>query len=115
MIKGLRIRISSGELKEHMLARSAYHKSRADEKETVVLPDVIKAREALETIGAAKSVANMSKGGYNFDPKDQIDDLKQDIENHRNRSFMYEWLANHLFDDEYDLEETDLRRIEILK
>jgi hypothetical protein len=117
MIKGLRLRVTCAELKEHCLARSGYHAKRAVEKE-LTLPELKAALEAVKgqkhmEMAAAMSV--MNKGGYRLNTESPVEDLEADIVNHRNKALVFQFFASHLFDADYDLEESDLQRLEILK
>lgn len=114
MIEGLRLRVTSDELRSHMIARAQYHRSRADTKEG----ELPKLEEALRTIShqpQSALISNMSKGSYGFDPESQLDSLKADIQSHRNHTAAFEWMAGHLFAEDYNLQESDLKRLQILK
>jgi len=47
--------------------------------------------------------------------EDQLESLRADIRNHRNKALMFEFFAAHLFDDIYELAEDDLHRLEITR
>ena len=113
MIEGLKLKVTSAELKTHCSSRSSYHSTRANEKADK-LPEI---RKSLETIrgSAATTMSMMSKGGYHLDPDDPVKDLERDIEDHRNKSLVFGFFAEHLFDEDYTLREDDLVRLEILK
>ena len=113
MIEGFKLKVTSYELKIHCEARSAYHASRAVQKEEK-LPEL---KKSLETLGnvSPQSLSNMSKGGYNFSQHEPIKDLEQDITEHKNKSLVFAFFASHLFDEDYTLREDDLQRLEILK
>lgn len=119
-IKGLRYQFTSDQLRAHMVDRAKYHDGRADTKETA-LPELRAAVEIVKKAGtqAAASIAAMSKfsnSNYHFDPGTQVEQLEQDIKDHRNKALVFRELSKHLFvDSTYDLDENDLRRLEILK
>ena len=117
MIEGLKLLVRSVELKTHCELRSEYHRKRADEKEAQ-LPKLRESLEVLRGSGLpATSYSNMNKGSqaYHLDPDDPIKDLEKDIQDHRNKSLVFEFFAGHLFDDDYTLKEDDLQRLELLK
>ena len=120
IVKGLRFHFTTLQLNDHMVARAAYHESRADTKETA-LPELRAAVDIVKAAGttAATNIAAMSKfsnSNYQFDPGDQVEQLENDIKDHRNKALVFRELSNHLFAGAtYDLDEADLRRLEILK
>lgn len=116
MIEGLKLRVPSAELREHCVARAAYHCERADVK-AKELPALKDAMEAIKAGGgkAAETIARMSKGGYNFNADSPVDSLEQDIRDHKNRALVFQFYADHLFEEDYTLEKDDLVRLEILK
>lgn len=120
IVKGLRYHYTTEQLRDHMQKRADYHESRASQKEGA-LPEL---KSAVETVkaagrGAATHVAAMSKfsnSNYNFDAGDQVDALENDIKDHRNKALVFRTLSDHLVPNAtYDLEETELRRLEIVK
>lgn len=118
MIEGLKLKIPSSELKSHCSARSQYHKDRAGQKEAE-LPSL---KEALARIKAGgvtitDDLAKMSgKGGaYHLNTTDAVENLENDIRDHRNKSLVFGFYAEHLFDEVYILQDSDLIRLEILK
>ncbi len=116
-VPGLKTRITSAELRSHMQARSAYHAKRRDEKQAQ-LPQLSDAVEKIKAQQPAQVVAQFNKSGsgnYKFDGDDAVESLKNDIENHNNKSIAFAFLADHLFDQDYCLERTDLLQLEILK
>lgn len=119
MIEGLKIRVPSTELATHLRDRAKYHRERADTKDAA-MPKLIEAKEALGKLQTnPDSLAVMSKfsnsASYNMNPDDAIRDLESDIRTHRNKALSMEYLADHLFDEDYTLTEADLVRLEILK
>jgi len=117
MVEGFKIKLSPLELCKHLKDRAAYHQSRASEKEAA-MPRL---RESLETlkksnVSLPSTHSNMSgKSAYNFDAEDPIDSLEKDIRDHKNKAVVFLFLSDHLFDEEYVLQEADLIRLEILK
>lgn len=118
MIEGLKIRVTSGELRTHLLARSVHHRQRADEKEAGI-PEL---KSALETVTknslnppSVGAMNKMATSSYHLDPDDAISQVETDIRNHRNSALAFEFFADHLFDEDYTLSEADLRRLEILR
>ncbi len=119
-VKGLRYQFSTDQLRTHMVERAKHHEGRASTKETA-LPELRAAVDIVKKAGntAAASIAAMSKfssSNYHFDPGDQVEQLENDIKDHRNKALVFRELSIHLFADaNYDLDEADLRRLEILK
>lgn len=116
MIEGFKVKVSSSELRTHLKGRSAYHKQRAEDK-SAKLPGLKEAMEHLKNATSlpATNVSNMGKGGYHSDPDDPVRDLERDIADHRNKSLVFSWFSEHLFEEDYILFESDLIRLEILK
>ncbi len=114
MIEGLKIRVTHSELVAHCKERAAYHQRRADEKDAE-LPGLKDSMEKIKAGGAAVSVAHMNKSNYRLDTADVIESLENDIKDHRNKSLVFAFLAEHFFPEDYTLMETDLLRLEILK
>lgn len=116
-VPGLKVKVSSAELAQHMRDRAEYHRKRAEEKKRL-LPQVMAAAEQIKAQQPAAVVAQFSKSGhsnYRFDGDDAVDSLKGDIETHHNKSVAFDWLAGHLFESDYCLERSDLVSLEILK
>lgn len=114
MIEGLKIRVRSDELKLHCAARAKYHETRANEKEAK-LPELRRSLETIRETTSPQGVSNMFKGSYHIDTSDPVEDLEHDIRDHRNKSLVFTFFAEHFFDDDYCLKEDDLVRLEILK
>lgn len=120
MIKGLRYQFTTEQLATHMKARADYHEGRSTEKERELYElqkavDIVKkaGRTTTTTVAAMSKFANSN---YHFDPVDQVDQLETDIKDHRNKALVFRTLAGHLFAGAtYDLDENDLRRLEIVK
>ena len=120
MVIGFRLKFTAEELGEHLRARAEYHDGRATLKEGE-LPAL---RTVLETIrrGGANppTVAKMGgKGSSSYsggvDVGDAIDGIEEQVRDHRNKSLVFKLFAEHLFAEDYDLQEADLIRLEILK
>jgi hypothetical protein len=60
-------------------------------------------------------VEQMSKSGYRLDTEDVVDKLEGDIKDHANKALVFDFFAAHLFDEDYTMQEADLRRLEIIK
>lgn len=116
MIEGFKLKVTSAELKTHCETRAKHHTGRADTKEAE-LPKLQAAMDAIKTHAEATNVSQMTKSGisnsYHMD--DPVGDLEKDIADHRNKALVFSFFANHLFDDDYTLLESDLQRLEILK
>ena len=111
MIEGFRLKITSAELKKHCTERGAYHRDRALEYQKE-MPKIRESIEALQSHGLATSVARMSKGSFETDP---IEDMENKIRDHGNKALVFQFFADHLFDEDYNLKEEDLIRLEVLK
>jgi hypothetical protein len=118
IIKGLRYQFTTAQLREHMLQRAVYHEERAVNKEGA-LPELQKAVDIVKSAGKtqATAIAQMGKfSNYHFNASDQIDQLETDIKDHHNKALVFRTLSTHLWDHAtYDLDENDLRRLEIVK
>jgi len=112
MIEGFKLKITSAELKKHCNERACYHMDRAADFKKE-LPKVRESMEALKKNGLAATVSQMSKGGgYEIDP---VDDMESKIRDHNNKSLVFKFFADHLFQEDYNLKEEDLVRLEVLK
>lgn len=116
MIEGLKIRVTSEELKKHLEDRAAYHEGRAKAKEAEI-PDLEAAVQKIKEVGGAPpTMATMvGKGHYQMDDVDPAKALRDDVTNHYNKAMVFRYLATHLFTEDYNLQEADLTRLEILK
>lgn len=113
MITGFCLRLTSAELQKHCSGRANYHAQREREyaKE---LPKVKESVEQLKKAGSSSpTVSYMSKGG-SYDV-DIVKDMEEKIRDHHNKSLVFEFFASHLFEEDYNLQENDLIRLEILK
>lgn len=116
MIEGFRLKVTSTELQKHCLERADYHRDRAATKRE----ELPKLREAMDRVkmatqGQPQSLARMTKGSYNHDPDDAVENLETDIRTHDNKVLLFGFFAGHLFDEDYNLTENDLQRLEILR
>ena len=118
MIEGFKLLITSEELKQHCEARSAYHKKRAEEKE-IQLPKLEESYRLIqnvqnpETIAAFNKMSSPSNSSYNLG--DPVTDLKSDIKQHRNNAVLFKFYSEHLHSDDYNLDDSALRRLEMIK
>ena len=117
-IKGLLFHFSNADLALHMCQRAEHHDERARQKESA-LPELRKAVETVKASAETKTLARMSKNGghdYNFAANEQIENLEFDIREHRNKALVFRVLAKHLVPAAiYELDESALRRLEIVK
>jgi hypothetical protein len=113
MIEGFRLRIGTVELQEHCIGRSKFHSDRAAEY-TRELPKVKESMEALQKHGIATAITQMHGKGGSFDI-DPVEDMENKIQDHGNRSLVFEFFSKHLFPEDYNLKEEDLIRLEVLK
>jgi hypothetical protein len=117
LIEGFKLRVERNELAEHLKARAAHHRKRADEQESE-LPKLREVMESLKAHGkqlATATVSTMGKGGTYVDHENPIQELERSITDHRNKAIVFDWFSTHLLDADYVLDESALRRLEILK
>lgn len=117
MITGLRLRIASSEIKTHCLERAKFHDGRAALKEGE-LPKLQSALDAIRAVSEPQpQLSHMSKvsSTYHADLGSEIENLERDIRNHKNQAMVFRFFSEHLFDEDYDLQEADLQRLEITK
>jgi hypothetical protein len=120
MIEGFKLKITSSELKTHCSERALYHKQRADDKEQE-LPGLKEALAKVEAVTGAnldpKNLAHMNKSAasYRMDVDEPVEALESDIKDHRNKALVFAFFSEHLFAEDYTLQEADLIRLEILK
>ena len=116
LVPGMKLRVTSAELAQHLRDRADYHAKREKEKQDI-LPQVKEAAEKIKSQAPAQVIAQFSKSAsnYSFDGDDAVENLQKDIETHHNKSVAYRWLAEHLFEQDYCLDRDDLVRLEILK
>lgn len=121
LVPGLKIRMTSAELRTHFLARSQYHAKRRDEKQSFLpqLEDAVAKLKANQntqaTVVAEFNKLSMISNNYRFDGENAVEQLKQDIENHNNKAVAFKFFSEHLFGEDYCLERRDLVELEILK
>lgn len=98
MIEGIKIDVSSDELRDHLQARANYH----DDKQAFYSTQAQSLKD-----GGIRSEAAVSN--------DPVNSLEQSARSHGEREAFFRFLAEHLVDDEtYRLSEQDLTRIEIV-
>lgn len=76
-------------------------------EETVLKTAVLKPHRGFDSL--------MNKGGYHTDNNDPVGDLEADIKDHRNKSLVFAFFSTHLYEEDYNLDESALIRLEILK
>ena len=95
------------ELREHLVARAAYHKAKAEEKQAA-LPELEK---SLEVVSKHKNNSVMnSKSRYAFDADDPIEKLEEDIRDHSAKAHRFSLFAKHLPNEKYELTISQLKR-----
>jgi hypothetical protein len=100
MIEGVKIDISTDELKDHLSERASYHQ----EKQAFYEGQV----ESLK----AGHVGEMDKGAISNDPVSQ---LEGSARRHKETAALFQFISDHLVPNEvYRLEERDLTRLEVL-
>lgn len=117
LVPHLHIRMTSRELCEHLMSRATYHATRRDEKRAY-LPQLKDATEKIKAQSPAATVAQFSKMGhsnYRFDGDDALESLERDIQTHNDKFVYFQFIANHLFEQDYCLSEDDLVKLEIMK
>lgn len=115
MIDGFKLKITSRELQDHCVGRSKFHMERAVEYARE-LPKFKESMEALEKHGIATAITKMyGKGGSSSYDIDPVEDMEKNIQDHGNKSLVFSFFAQHLFDEDYNLKEDDLIRLEVLK
>lgn len=114
-MEGLKFKVSSQELKSHLVDRAAHHRDKASEKEAI--PDDIK--KTIEASHGNRSIANMvptlAKSAYHANVSDSSGSLQRDIEDHQAKAAAFEFFASHLFDEDYTLREEELIRLELVR
>jgi hypothetical protein len=112
MIDGFRLKITSAELRNHCTERSSYHRCRAADIQKE-LPKFRESLDALKAQGTAVNISHMNKGGlYETDP---VDEMEIKVREHSNKALVFTFFADHLFQEDYNLKEEDLVRLEVLK
>jgi predicted nucleic acid-binding Zn-ribbon protein len=118
MIQGFHLKVPHTTLQELLGHRVGYHRRRADEK-AKELPKLREAAEAIRRTGVTPdehTIANINKmsNQYQANLDSQIEALERDIRNHRDKAAALEFYAKHLYQDDYDLCEADLVRLELV-
>lgn len=111
MIEGFKLKVPASELKSHCESRAAHHAKRADDKETS-LPHL---KTSFDAIKGTSPSGQQSITSNSYHLEDPVKQLEADIRDHRNKSSVFTFFSEHLFDDDYTLTESDLQRLEILK
>lgn len=117
MIQGFRLKFTSDELKTHLRDRVDHHEGRAITKESE-LPALRSAAEKLKVSIEAPARASDKFGSSNGsgpDVNSAIENLEDQVRDHRNKAAVFRLFADHLFAEDYDLTENDLFRLEFLK
>lgn len=108
-IQGLKLTMTSDELKKTMLDRIKYHKDKSDflEREIKRLePELSKFGEEAEAQG---KYANSGGPGGN------LNGFKSSLAHHVDRVTLFKFMAEHVIPNEtYILDENDLRKLEVL-
>lgn len=97
MIEGLKIEIGSAELGEHITTRASFHEGKAK--------------------FYTEQVTNLKAGGIREQAmsNDPVSSLEASAKQHRERGAFFRFMAEHLIPDEtYQLDESDLGRLEIV-
>lgn len=117
MIEGLKIRVPSKELADHLNKRADHHLEKAA-KLSAEIEGLIAVSERIKTKSASdEDIAKVSKvANYNANVSldDLINQFETDIRGRRNKALAFAYLASHLFDEDYTLQENDLIRVELL-
>lgn len=120
LVEGLKLKVDHTELAAHCEKRAEHHNKRAEELKAE-LPRLREVMEALKTQGKQltlpSSVSSMGKGAaaYAQDRDDPIENLENDIKDHNNKAVVFKWFSTHFMPMGYILDESALRRLEILK
>jgi hypothetical protein len=97
MIEGLKIKVSSAELKSHIETRAAYHQERA--------------------VWYEGQVVNLRSGGVRPEAvsNDPASSLERSAKDHKEKAALFSFMADHIIpNEEYILSENDLSRIELV-
>jgi len=108
-IQGLKLTMTSAEMKKVMLERIAFHQEKAEwcEKEVDRLePEVAKFRGEAKKMGKSGRSNNISAAAQNFE---------NEMVRHTDKVTLFTFMSEHLIPDEtYILDENDLRKLEVL-
>lgn len=118
MIEGLKIRVTSQELGDHLNARADYHADKAAEIEKD-LPAIREIRDRFRsgTNLNPDDLARMTKASNYAHTKgveEMVGELEGEMRNRRNKAMAFRYIAAHLFQEDYTLQNEDLQRLEIL-
>ena len=97
MIEGLKIDLSSDEIKKHLEDRAAYHQSKTE--------------------WYAGQVGSLKSGGISetYHSNDPVGSLQRSMEEHRQKCAFFKVMAEHIISGEiYRLTQSDLATIEII-
>lgn len=110
-VDGLIFEIPAAEFATRLKTRSDYHAARAEKKEKEDLPQLIKLLESIES-GAKAGGGKFSN--YSHNPKDNVDNLKDDIRTHRSKAARLKFLSEHVINGKtYYLSLNDVDQLEI--
>ncbi len=108
MIEGLKLTMTSAELKKTLESRVEYHQGRVAWLTVEIKrlePELAKFTE--QSLEIEKYVSNSSNNG--------LDTFKSQLRHHTDRATVFKFMAEHIIPNEtYLLEEEDLRRLEVL-
>lgn len=126
MVTGLRFRFAHQELLTHLNERTEHHNKRAETKQAQ-LP---KLKQMLEDIknnrfnpseapdpndeDLCQTIATYNKSPYAFNSESPVEQLERDIAAHQKKARTFRLLAEHLFEEYYDLAESDLKQLEMV-
>ncbi len=121
MIDGLKFRMTRDELAIHLRERAKYHELRATAKRDELLTlraNLEKVTVDVQTLGGKRPSTNVS-GGFNPDYLIQehrrlVEEHERTMVEHLARVDKFRFIANHLFNDDYSLTESDIPRLELV-
>ena len=116
VVPGVKVRMTAAELATHRRARAEHHRGRAaaKAKEKPELKRVLDAIKPKPDESASVAMSKVVSNSYHMQ-EDQVEALERDIRDHEAKAFNFDWLAGHLFDVAYCLDQADLTRLEITK
>lgn len=103
MIQGIKIQISSKELKTHLNDKVKLHK----EKEAFYNAQVKNLEKGVEQNVVDESL-------YNNASNNPVSTLQQSAKKHKQRAEFFQFIADHLVNEDYELTESDLTKLEII-
>ena len=107
MIEGLKLCMTSDELKRTLAGRIEYHSKKADwfeKKATELAPELEQFAEDAEVLGK-----------YSNANRNPTQELQRQHRHHADRVTVFKFMMEHIIPSEtYVLEENDLRRLEVL-